>query len=664
MYTKILNEVVLCLFNKNQEMTLYDFLIHIYLYLLFFYENSSLDINSVDSYNKLITVFIPFIKLKFNYKLNAISNDKYQSLIDKNNINDIFVTKTKTTKNNFNDIIYDIFKTIKELKIYSKEMKSLFTKQNVIEYINKLYNDYIINSKITNTINDKLVLNLFSGSGNLINCLIDNSDYSDKFNSSNITLCDNNEFMNIIAYANLKMNTGSEFLNIIKTDILHDNNINSEYDVIISDLPDDIRNIIHANCCNRIKQFKIRGTKSEPLILQLVMSLLNQNGIAFIIVPDSMLFSDSNQHIETRKYLLENFKLEKVINIEDKKSILMFTNNGKTSSIQFLSMLNDYNLTVNIDIIKTKNYSFYYYNYENNINIPIKNNLNNDKCQKLGQIINILNTFPKTNNSELAEYLVCYKTNLFKIMKTSDTTNTINLTKLTKTTEVDYVFEVNNKDQYSQNYINYYLLNLFNKNLNNISKGKIKQLDIDVIKNLNIYIPQYSLQIEIINTIEYNNKIIELNKIQINNYEQLKLNYLSNIISSISTEKLVNMCKISHDSVSSNTIVINRNSNMAGTVGLTVLDNESTTNNYYLEPDTTQINNICLYYILKMYESKLKEMSKANNTINLARTKLENIEIPILSSKDSILIEKCVIFDNKIKQLIIMNEQLEIMSLF
>jgi hypothetical protein len=663
MYKEILNKVVLCLFNKNAEMVLYDFLIHIYLYLLFFYENKSLNINSIDSYNKLITVFIPFIKSKFNYKLNAISYDKYESLIDKNNINLIFETETET-KTNFNDIIYDILKTTKELKIYSKEMKSLFTKQNVIEYINKLYNDYVSTSKTTIRTKDNLILNLFSGSGNLINCLINNldqsysSDQSNQFNPSNITLCDNNEFMNIIAYANLKMNTGNEFSNIIKTDILHDNNINSEYDVIISDLPDDIRNIIHANCCNKIKQFKIRGTKSEPLILQLVMSLLNQNGIAFIIVPDSMLFSDSNQHIETRKYLLENFKLEKVINIEDKKSILMFTNNGKTSSIQFSSMLNDYNLTVNIDIIKTKNSSFYYYNYENNINVPIKSNISNDKCQKLGQIINILNTFPKTNNSELVEYLVCYKTNLFKIMKAYE------LKKSTKSVEIDYVFEVNNNDQYSQNYINYYLLNLFNKNLNNISKGKIKQLDIDVIKNLNIYIPQYSLQIEIINTIEYNNKIIELNKIQINNYEQLKLNYLSNIISSISTDKLVNMCKISHDSVSSNTIVINRNSNMAGTISLTVLDNESTTNNYYLEPDTSQINNTCLYYILKLYESKLKEMSKANNTINLSRTKLENIEIPVLSSKDSILIEKCLIFDEKIKQLIIMNEQLEIMSLF
>jgi hypothetical protein len=119
------------------------------------------------------------------------------------------------------------------------------------------------------------------------------------------------------------------------------------------------------------------------------------------------------------------------------------------------------------------------------------------------------------------------------------------------------------------------------------------------------------------------------------------------------------MCTISHESSSINTIVINRNSNTAGTVNLTDKEKESSTNNYYLVPNTKKINNICLFYILKYYEVKLIENSKLTETINLPRNKLESLDIPLLNTEATLLIEKCIKLDEKIKKLSKMNESLE-----
>ena len=144
---------------------------------------------------------------------------------------------------------------IKELKTYYKELKSFFTEQNTIKNIKE-----ILKANNLEIIDNTTILNLFSGSGNLINCLYDLNNINNKLNSNNITLCDNNKLLNIIAYANLQINTGISFdnqYNIIETDLLHDNRITNNYDIIIADLPHDIRNIIHAECCNKIKQYKI-----------------------------------------------------------------------------------------------------------------------------------------------------------------------------------------------------------------------------------------------------------------------------------------------------------------------------------------------------------------------------------------------------------------------
>lgn len=626
------NKIVSLFDDKKNEMTLGDILIHIYLYLLFIKQQKqrnsiNFQTNSKKTYDESINNFVQFINTKFEYKLNVVEYNKYIDCITKLN------TELFDQSYNYNELIYNSFKQNKEHRMKQKEMKNIFTEQNVINYIYNLFLEY----SGSNDLSSKTIVNLFSGSGNLVKCICDTDLTID---ANNITLCENNELLNIIAYANLKINLNIDLDNLIQTDLLHDNLITDSYDIVVADLPDDIRNLIHAECCNKIKQLKIRGTKAEPLIIQLVMNLLNENGLAVIVVPNGLLFGESNQHIETRKYLINNFNLSKIVSVSDKKSILIFSKNGNTEQVEFTEINNLYNLLITTDQLKEKNYSFYYPNYE----FTKPNEINDGEINIATCVSDILTIYSDlTNLTDLnSEYLVCCKTNSLKICKLSDV-------------KPEYVFVSNNCSQYNQTFINYYLLNIFNKNFNSLTKGKVKQLDINAINSFQIAIPPITIQLNIISIIEYNNKMIELNKQQINNYELLKFNNLSNIML-LANEKLINVCKISHDSVTKETIVINRNSANAGGISLTQADTESSTNNYYLEPLTNKINKMCLFYVLKFYEPKLREISKLNNTVSLARTKLENLDVPIMTDNLNQIVEKCIKYDEKINQINNQNE--------
>jgi hypothetical protein len=611
-----------------------DLIAHIYLYLLFFSENYDMLImdNGLKlAYKKLSTEFSQFIETKFDYKLIIIENSKFCDFINEITTTAIVELFASNYKHNYTDLICDSFKNIKDFKQKQKEIKTKYTGQHIINYIYGLLAEY----EVLDNIDDKTFLNLFSGFGNLIKCLY---DINDSINSDMVTLCDINSTLNIISYANLKINTGLEFENIISTDLIHDNTINNTYDVILSDIPDDIRNITHAGCCEKIKQLKIRGTKSEPLIIQLITTLMNDNGIAITIVPDSLLFGESIQHIETRKYLLSNFKLRKIINVGDKKSIMVWFNDGETEEVFFTDLMNSYAKTISAEQIKNKNYSLYFYNYES-VTTSILPNTNEQKSntKSLNDIITIQSNIENLNSQN--EYLFCYKTNQFKIMKPDSCQ------------KIDYVFLTKNESQYNQIYLNYYLKKLFEKNLNLLTKGKTKQLDLDGINSLKIEIPQLQIQNHFVSIFKYNNQMIELNNQQIENYHQLKLKTIEAVLLSCETDKLSNICKISHESNNKNTIVINRNSTSAGSICLSSEDNESSNNNYYLEPLDDKITTMELFHVLKFYESKLKNMSKVNNTINLARNKIENLDIPITTGELKNIENKCAKYDIQIDTL-------------
>ena len=103
-----------------------------------------------------------------------------------------------------------------------------------------------------------------------------------------------------------------------------------EYDIIITKMPKE-QNMKHAECCERVNKLKIRGTKCEPLYLQLLMTSLKSGGLCAVIVPKSLLISDSSCHIETRKYLLKNFELKNIIEM-NRTYIIYFENSGRTTT--------------------------------------------------------------------------------------------------------------------------------------------------------------------------------------------------------------------------------------------------------------------------------------------------------------------------------------------
>ncbi len=122
------------------------------------------------------------------------------------------------------------------------------------------------------------------------------------------------------------------------------------YDIILANMPFGIKGMKYADCCERVKALKINGTKSEPLFLQLIMTSLNTGGRCAVVVPDGVVSNDSELHKQTRKYLLDNFELKKVIRMKGKffvntgiqTYILYFENNGSpTSSIEFCEIEKD-----------------------------------------------------------------------------------------------------------------------------------------------------------------------------------------------------------------------------------------------------------------------------------------------------------------------------------
>jgi len=154
--------------------------------------------------------------------------------------------------------------------------------------------------------------------------------------------CDTDPKVAGVARLNLFMESGgNRAVNLRTHDSLYGDLTQTGYDLILANMPFGIKGIKHAECCERVKDLKIRGTKSEPLFLQLMMVSLNRGGRCAVVVPDGMLVNGSTCHNETRKYLLDRFELNRVIKMKGQffmntgiqPSILFFENTGTPTSV-------------------------------------------------------------------------------------------------------------------------------------------------------------------------------------------------------------------------------------------------------------------------------------------------------------------------------------------
>jgi type I restriction enzyme M protein len=168
--------------------------------------------------------------------------------------------------------------------------------------------------------------------------------------------CDTDQKVAGVARLNLFMEAGgARFDHLLHQDSLYGDLPQTGYDVILANMPFGIDGLKHAECCERVKALKIRGTKSEPLFLQLIMVSLKAGGRCAVVVPDGMLVNTSACHNGTRKYLLDHFELKRIIkmrgkffmNTTIKPSILFFENTGNpTAAVEFWDVVADANGSV------------------------------------------------------------------------------------------------------------------------------------------------------------------------------------------------------------------------------------------------------------------------------------------------------------------------------
>jgi hypothetical protein len=589
--------------------------------------NNSTVNNNSELYSIFVNKYKIYIYEKYNFSLEIINEHQFNEIVEIFNLGNISININDTNnKNNINntnntnylDLIINFLITKKEYKHICKNSK----KNTINEMMELLFNNEHF---IPNT-----VLNLFSGNGGFSDWLL---TYKQNIHHNNIYSYDTYESVNNINKLNKLVSFNKDLdTNIIKGDVIHDNLFNNKYDLIVCDIPDNIKNIIHAECCTLIKQLKIRGTKSEPLIIQLLSQLVSKSGYIICNVSNSFLFSDSIQHVQTRKYIIENFNNIQVItkNDDTKKSILLLHANAGNLNKEHIIKLNSKLIQPNTF------YSLYYTHYEN----PTNNKQIINKV-KLSEIIKI------TNNTNDQEYLYINSQEYLYINKF----NCLNIDLLSKTIKIDSIIVSKDTTKFSQEFVNIYIKSIIEKNFNIITKGKMKQIDEELLCNIEVEYPTIEFQKIFLSHYKFTIDAIELNNNKVNNLENLKKYRIQTNICE-ENEKLSNICLIDNKSnKSEKSLYIHKNSNNAGTIGFTF--EPVNTNYYYIHMNNTNYEEQYIYNILKFNEELLVKYSNENQTVGLAKNKLENLSIPKLPKDSQLhlngLIEQIDIQINKYK---------------
>jgi type I restriction enzyme M protein len=120
----------------------------------------------------------------------------------------------------------------------------------------------------------------------------------------------------------------------------------SRYDVVLANPP--FKGAIDASDVNPTLPTKVK--KTEILFLHLFLRLLDNGGRGAVIVPDGVLFGSSNAHVEARRKLIKENRLDAVGSMPAgvfrpyagvSTAILFFTKGAKTDQIWFYDMDHD-----------------------------------------------------------------------------------------------------------------------------------------------------------------------------------------------------------------------------------------------------------------------------------------------------------------------------------
>jgi hypothetical protein len=654
-----------------------------------FAKNNIKDINIVNYILFMIFSFtdilLPGIKPKINitqYMSNTTNTEWFKTHIDDikqqyNKKYKIFNFITPDVIYNLADNIIDIFKTINmsSLDIVDNIFVMFLRNENlniVKEYF-KYYNNKLLSKFIVDIAKVKIdnTETIFDGNMKINSCI---DVIVDKYcakslpvNMSKIYGQQSNTVIKEVILTNLSAKLKNNFDdNIITTDIIiNDFNVPVKlFDLILFDLPSDIRNIIHANSCQKIKKLKIRGTKCEPLLLQLIMCTLNKNGRAVIVVPDSLLFSDSIQPIETRKYLLENFNVKKIMQIHEsiylnkntKNSILYFENNGKTTMVEFSKihivddkLVEKHVSNIEINIIKSNMCSLYYNNYES-INTHCTNKTINFNC--VDSLFDISSNLKDSMVDDMLVLTKYYKDN-----------RSVLLTNSTNVVGANYDIFITYKNTPNE-YLLKYLKHLIQTKYEQFVKGKMKQFDINKIRQIQIPILSEISQKTLCNYLKVSHDIIDKNNDLIKMYEQLKFC----ILGSIPQHDMIEINDIcAFNTSKTKCIGIIKNGLTAGSIYL--LDNvtDFSKNSHYLAVTNYKFLIEYVFYWLQFKNDKIKELANLTSQTNLNQSNLMSIKVPIIGlEQQKDIISNCSGFEDIITKLNLTNKNItdkDIMSM-
>ncbi len=118
------------------------------------------------------------------------------------------------------------------------------------------------------------------------------------------------------------------------------------YDVVLANPP--FKGAIDAADVNPTLPVKCK--KTEILFLHLFLRLLENGGRAAVIVPEGVLFGSSNAHVDIRKIIIEENRLDGVVSMPSgvfrpyagvSTAVLLFTKGGTTERIWFYDMEHD-----------------------------------------------------------------------------------------------------------------------------------------------------------------------------------------------------------------------------------------------------------------------------------------------------------------------------------
>jgi type I restriction-modification system DNA methylase subunit/restriction endonuclease S subunit len=517
-------------------------------------------------YNKKINCFIGELNKKLYFKMDFKIDDvkNLRLIIDK--LNDINIENLELNC----DIIGFIYESHLKTGTSASGMRDLgqyYTSRILINYMISLC-DLKQNDKI---------LDPSCGSGGFLTMSVKylndkykNIDWSTS--KKNIYGFDIDENVKNMTLLNLLLETGHLFdETIIKQDTLQNDitnpitNETHKFDVILANEPFGLKNIEYKDCCKKIKDLKIKGSKGEPLFLQLMAESLEKNGRCAVIVPEGVLFNDSTIHTGTRKHLIENYNVKKIIFMNDqffmntavKCAVIYFENNdGRTKEIT-----TGLGSTVvrTFEERGTKDIEFYEIKYINN-NIDekllikvnkadiIKNNYNlglnkyvkvTDKkidglrYEKLGDVCEFLSKSKRqaSYGKELGKYP--FYTSSKELTKYCDEADYYNECLIFGTGGNANVKYSNNFSCSSDNFIvtskstnNKYMYYWFLHNmyiLNELFKGTtIKHLSKENLQEIEIPIPPLETQKQIVTILDGYYEQIERNKKSIEAYESFK----------------------------------------------------------------------------------------------------------------------------------------------